>query len=263
MATTVRYREIADELREAILQERSLAGTPLRGGVKLPTEPELGTHFDCSRGTIRQALQSLTAEGLIETRGRAGTFVRRLRVLEHSGHIEHPDRVGTHDSWSSEVVASGRDPSQDFHFRIIPASPEVARRLRVDVDSLVVVREMLRYVDAIPWSDQISFYPYDVAKAAGLDEPHDIAEGTVRRLAARGFREVGWADEVSCRPATSDDARVFRVSQGSWLLVYTRVGWTVDRAVRMTREVLPSDRNIITYQSGDLSARERHPEGSS
>jgi GntR family transcriptional regulator len=255
MGTTPRYREIADELRDAILGEQELLGTQLCGGAKLPTEPELGAHYDCSRGTIRQALQSLTAEGLIETRGRNGTFVRRLRVLEHSAHTEHPDRKGTSDSWSSEVLATGRKPSQDFSFRIIPATPAVAKRLRIETDDLVVVREMLRYVDGVPWSDQVSFYPYDVAAAAGLDTPHDIAEGTVRRLGARGFREVGWSDEVSCRPATEDEARTFGVSQDSSVIVYYRVGWTTDRPVRLTREILPADRNVILYEAGDLAAK--------
>lgn len=255
MGTTPRYREIADELRDAILGEQDLLGTKLCGGARLPTEPELGDHFECSRGTIRQALQSLTAEGLIETRGRAGTFVRRLRVLEHSAHTEHPDRKGTADSWHSEVLNSGRVPSQDFSFRIIPAAPGVAKRLRIQEKDLVVVREMLRYVDGVPWSDQVSYYPYDIAAAAGLDTPHDIQEGTVRRLAARGFREIGWADEVSCRPATVEEARTFGISQDASMIVYNRVGWTDQRPVRLTKELLPADRNVVLYEAGDLRAK--------
>jgi GntR family transcriptional regulator len=255
MSTTPRYREIADELRDAILGEQKLLDTRLIGGARLPTEPELGDHFQCSRGTIRQALQSLTAEGLIETRGRNGTFVRRLRVLEHSAHSEHPDRKGTSDSWHSEVLASGRTPSQDFSFRIIPAANGVAKRLLIQESDLVVVREMLRYIDGVAWSDQVSFYPYDIAAAAGLDSPHDIEEGTVRRLAAKGFREVGWSDEVSARPATDEEARTFGISHSAWTMVYNRVGWTDQRPVRLTRELLPADRNVIRYETGDLTAK--------
>jgi GntR family transcriptional regulator len=255
VATTPRYREIADELRDAIMSEQEMLGTRLCGGARLPTEPELGTHYECSRGTIRQALQSLTAEGLIETRGRNGTFVRRLRMLEHSAHTEHPDRKGTADSWHSEVLANGGTPSQDFSFRIIPAVTAVANRLKIKVDDLVVVREVLRYVDGISWSDQVSYYPYDVASAAGLDTPHDIEEGTVRRLAARGFREIGWDDEVSCRPATVEEARTFGISQDASMIIYNRVGWTDQRPVRLTKELLPADRNVIRYQNGDLRAK--------
>jgi GntR family transcriptional regulator len=255
MGTTPRYREIADELRDAIMGEQELLGTRLYGGARLPTEPELGGLFECSRGTIRQALQSLTAEGLIETRGRNGTFVRRLKMLEHSAHTEHPDRKGTSDSWHSEVTASGRTPSQDFNFRIVPAVAGVAKRLHINENDLVVVRDIMRYVDGVPWSEQVSFYPYDVASAAGLDTPHDIQEGTVRRLAARGFREIGWSDEVSCRPATDEEARTFGISQDASMIVYNRVGWTDKQPVRLTRELLPADRNVILYEAGDLTAK--------
>ncbi|MBA3490162.1 MAG: GntR family transcriptional regulator [Longispora sp.] len=255
MAVTPRYREIADELRDVILGEQEFLGVQLVGGAKLPTEPEIGAHFECARSVIRQALQSLALEGLIETRGRAGTYVRRLKVLEHSAHSEHPDRKGTSDSWHAEVLSSGRKPTQDFSFKIIPAPSGIAKRLQIPKDDLVVVRSCFRYVDSVPWSEQASYYPYDIARAAGVADPHDIEEGAVRRLAAHGFREVGWADEVSCRPATEDEERAFEIPKSMSVLVYNRVGWTEERPVRLTREILPADRNIILYETGDLSAK--------
>jgi DNA-binding GntR family transcriptional regulator len=66
---------------------------------------------------------------------------------------------------------------------------------------------------------------------------------------------LGWADEVSCRPATEDEARTFGVSQDASVIVYNRVGWTAERPVRLTREILPADRNVILYEAGDLSAK--------
>lgn len=255
MGVAPRYREIADELRDAILSEGELAKVRLVSDAKLPTEPELATHFGVGRGTVRQALQSLMIEGLVETRGRAGTFVRRLPVLVHSAHAEHPDRAGTADTWHDEVTRSGRTPSQDFAFRIVPASNGVAQRLHVEVDVLVVVRECLRYVDGMAWSEQTSYYPLDVAQAAGLDAPHDIQEGTVRRMSDRGFREIGWTDEVSCRPATAEESRTFSVSPDASMLVYNRVGWTDQRPVRLSREILPADRNVVRYELGDMRGR--------
>lgn len=263
MATTPRYREIADELRDAILGEQELLSVQLTGGAKLPTEPELGEHFGASRGTIRQAIAQLAAEGLTESRGRAGLYVRRLRMLEHSAHYEHPDRKGTADSWSAEVRRSGAEPSQDFSFRIVPASNGVAERLRIENEELVVVREMLRYVDGIPYSLQTSYYPYDIAKECGLDVPRDIGEGTVRRMASIGYRELGWADQVSSRPATAEEAQTFELAPGVAVIIYRRVAWTDQRPIRLTRETLPADRNLIAYESGDLSAKRAAEDGDS
>jgi len=256
MAATPRYREIADELRDAILGESSLLGVKLRGEAKLPTEPELGEHFSVSRGTIREAIKSLTLEGLIEARGRQGTFVRRLGMLTYSTQYEHPDRQGDADSWSDQVVAGDRVPSQDFDFRIVPATNGVAQRLQIEVGSLVAVRECLRIIDGTPWQLQTSFYPLDVASAAGLDTPRDIEEGTVRRLAAHGYREIGWIDEITCRPANEDDSRMFGLSIDASIMVYHRVAWTDQRPIRLTRELLPADRNILSYRHGDLSAKQ-------
>ena len=52
-------------------------------GDKLPTEPELVSMYDVSRNTIREAIQSLTRPGILETRQGDGTYViakERLQV---------------------------------------------------------------------------------------------------------------------------------------------------------------------------------------
>lgn len=251
---TPRFREIADELRDAVLGEHEILGVRLTSGARLPTEPELGSHFGVSRGTIRDALATLAAEGFIERRGRQGTFVRRLHLLAHSAHAEHPDRKGTADAWRAEVERAGRIPSYNFEFKIVPART-VAQRLRVDADDLVVVRELLRHVDGIPYSLQTSYYPLDIARECGLDVPHDIDEGTVRRMAAHGHREIGWADEVSCRPATVDETQTFDLAPGVAVILYLRVAWTAERPVRCTKETLPADRHLVQFEFGDLTAQ--------
>lgn len=259
MPVTPRYREIADELREAIFNEQPVRGVLLGPDVQLPTEPELAEHFGVGRSTIRRALQDLSAEGLIETRGRHGTFVRKIIVLTHNAHRENPDREdapsqATTDAWFSEVVDAGMTPSQDFAFKIVPATSAVATNLRVAVDDLVVARECTRYADDRTWSWQVSYYPYDIAKQCGLDHPRNIEEGTVRRMAAHGVREIGWYDTVSSRPANPEEIGLFALPSGVVVVLYHRVAWTSTRPVRYTREVLPADRNVITYESGDLTA---------
>ncbi|WP_344315613.1 UTRA domain-containing protein, partial [Fodinicola feengrottensis] len=111
-----------------------------------------------------------------------------------------------------------------------------------------------RYVDNVPWAQQISYYPYDVAQAAKIDVPTDIEEGTVRALAKAGYREVRWLDEVSARAATREEATAFRLGGGMFVLYYQRTGWTNERPIRLTREILPADRNIVTYEQVETAA---------
>ncbi len=261
MAQAPRYRELAAELRDAILAEQSLLGVQLVDGAQLPTEPDLGGHFQVSRGTIRQALRDLAAEGLIETRGRSGTFVRRLPMLAYNADAENPQRRDEQptatDTWFSVVTAAGRKPSQDFHFRIEPATTQVAARLGCQVNDLVVVRECMRYVNDTPWSEQVTYYPYALAKECGLDTPQDIPEGTVRRMATRGVVEDSLSHEISSRPATEEERRVFELAPGVSVLIYRRMGTSTGRPVRYTREVLPADRNVITHFATTKVARNK------
>jgi len=145
------------------------------------------------------------------------------------------------------VQSAGRRPISDFRFRIEPATTNVAARLQINPDDLVVVRESRRYVDEIPWSDQVTYYPYLLAQKCGLDTPHDIPEGTVRRMAASGVIEDTLMHEISSRPTTDDERRQFDLAPGVSTLVYHRVGLVDDTPVRYTRELLPADRNVITH----------------
>lgn len=247
MAQTPRYREVADDLRSSIIKEEVLLGTKLADQAKLPTEPELSTHFDVSRGTIRQALRELAAEGLIETRGRSGTFVRRLPMLAFNVDAENPHHKGKSDAWATVVEQHERVPSHDFRFRIEPATPIVAARLGVEPGDLVVVRELLRYVDEVPWIDQASYYPYELARTCELDTPHDIAEGTIRQMAKHGYEQDRLEHEISSRPADEDERRRFDLGPGVSVLLYHRVAYAKGQRIRYTREVLPADRNVITH----------------
>lgn len=66
------YAQLITYFRQRILDGSLPAGT------RLPTELELAREHRMSRGTVRQALNALVHEGLIERVQGRGTFVRRL-----------------------------------------------------------------------------------------------------------------------------------------------------------------------------------------
>src|SRR2546430_2594334 len=140
-------------------------------------------------------------------------------MLEYTVDAERRDGRDTKgavsDPWSSVVRASGREPSHDFKFRIEPATAAVAARLGVEPNDLVVVRELLRFVNQLPWSTQVTYYPYELAKKCGLDTPLDVPEGTVRRMAVSGYVEDRIVHEISSRPATEDERSRFDLAPGT------------------------------------------------
>lgn len=70
MTLTPLYRALAADLRMAILEGA------IAPGQALPSEHDLQQHHGLSRHTVREALRVLLAEGLIERRRGAGSFVR-------------------------------------------------------------------------------------------------------------------------------------------------------------------------------------------
>ncbi len=92
------YKFIANELREAILQNR------FPQGHQLPTEDELAKKYGLGRQTIRRAFQDLAAEGLIYRIRRRGTFAYPVTApLTNSfGHVGDIGAFSTDDE--TEII---------------------------------------------------------------------------------------------------------------------------------------------------------------
>jgi len=88
------------ELRNAIAAE--IAAGTLRPGERLPSERALGTAGGIARGTIREGLAQLEAEGLIYRKDRSGWYVSPAPI------VYDPTRW---EGFISYVEAQGRTPS--------------------------------------------------------------------------------------------------------------------------------------------------------
>lgn len=137
---------------------------------------------------------------------------------------------------------------------IEPADEQVAGWLGIAPNDWVVARTLEQFVDESPWTWEISYYPRDLAEQLGLDQPHDIPEGTTRRMAAHGVPEIGWRDIEGSRPATPEEAERLEVPVGTWIQDYVRIGATADRIVRVTRDRRVADANRTVHELGDEQA---------
>ncbi|MEV3963176.1 GntR family transcriptional regulator [Nocardia sp. NPDC050193] len=243
------YRRIADHLREEI---RAGKWQP---GERLPSHAELAEQMQVSLTTARNAIQVLVTENLVYTATSRGTIVRSREVLESvvTDHIR-PDRPrAAHDIFSEIARAAGRVPTKEFSARMEPADERVAQWLGVPVDSWVLARTVVQYLDNEPWSWEVSFYPRDLAEATGIDSPHDIPEGTTRRLAERGQAETAHRDSLVARPANAEEAAVLGVAMGTVLLDHLRIGANHDRVTRVTRHRSIAASNRLAYELGDAA----------
>ncbi|MFB7877993.1 GntR family transcriptional regulator [Nocardia sp. NPDC056064] len=249
MADGPTYLRIANLLREEIR-----AGT-WKPGDRLPSHSELAEQMQVSITTARNAIQVLVAENLVYTATSRGTIVRNQEVLESvvTDHIRRDRPKSSHDIFSEIARAANREPSKEFSTRMEPADAQVAQWLGVPVDSWVLARTVVQHLDNEPWSWEVSFYPRDLAEAAGLDSPRDIPEGTTRRLADRGYGETAHRDTVLARPATAEEAAVLGVATGTVLLDHLRIGANHERVTRATRHRSQAGRNRLAYQLGDAA----------
>jgi GntR family transcriptional regulator len=139
MATTQslpRHAAIAQALREQI---RSGELTP---GAPLPSEARLTSRFSVSRGTVRQALASLRAEGLIA--GGRG----RVPVVRRAGLAQNFDQLVSFSLWARQL---GRVPSaRTLDLTKRPADPETAEQLAIEPGTPIFSYTRLRMLDGDP-----------------------------------------------------------------------------------------------------------------
>ncbi len=76
MLSPVNKTSVADSVFDGMLE--MLASRKWIEGTKIPSENELKEYFQVSRNTVRQAIQKLSALGVLEARQGEGTFVKKI-----------------------------------------------------------------------------------------------------------------------------------------------------------------------------------------
>jgi GntR family transcriptional regulator len=246
-----RYRRIAADLRAKIDAKVYAAGD------QLPSEPDLMEEYGVSRNTVRLALNVLANEGRIVSQAGRGTFVRTRTVLNFTLGVEGPG--SEHDpEYRSEIEAQDRTPGwSGVIMRVLPATSDVADRLRIPIEDLVVLREVTRHVDDDPALIQRSYYPLDIALNTALTRPQEIEQGTIAYLAELGHVQVGYRDQLQARMPGPQETEALRLGQGIPVMELFRTANSTERAIRLTHTTFPADLFHLVYNIGDISPLSR------
>jgi GntR family transcriptional regulator len=146
--------------------EESLAKSMVDGallqGARLPSEDNLIERYAVSRTTIRTAIQSLIARGLVEIRRGKGTYVTEplitQELTELTGFVE-------------DMRALGREPSaQVLDRRIVAASETVARQLSLQRGTAVARIQRVRLADGAPLSFDETYLPQELGEKIMADD---------------------------------------------------------------------------------------------
>lgn len=229
-----RYQQIADELRQRVEAGEFAAGR------LLPSESELSGQYSASRVTIRRALESLRADGLVESRQGFGWFAAADPLRQSLG------RLGTIEG---QLAASGVLSERrilDFAFVRAP------ERVRAVLGEETVLRvNRVNLADGEPFARVTVWCPESLGSGLSRDQ-----------VAAQSFYDLlgvafGGATQTIGADAASDaDAEVLEIPPGSPVLVCERVTEDADgHPVLLSEHVFPAHRTEFVV---DLP----HPEAS-
>ncbi|MEM9013348.1 MAG: GntR family transcriptional regulator [Pseudomonadota bacterium] len=200
--------------RVYLLLRDDITGGRFASGAPLPGEQRLAEMHGVSRVTVRRALESLAADGLIEKRAGAGSVVTAAA---------RPAAIAADmATLIPQIVQMGRDTTARLlSFSYGPAPTTVASALGLAAEEKVQTAVRVRMLDGRPFSHLTTHVPEAIA--LNYSEA-DLATTPLFRLLERGGVMVDNASQtVTAILASPDVAAALGVSVGSALLSLTRV----------------------------------------
>lgn len=183
-------------------------------GEALPGEEDLARLFNVSRVTIRAALETLDALGLIERRQGAGTFVRELLRPE-------PLTVPMMDlaARNREIVGTTRAHVVEYGFT--PAPLHVRSHFQAQPDDLFQRAVRIRYMKKRPIMQVTTYIPEEIGRQFG---PKDMEGGSLYAILQRFGITFGSGEQVVTAAAADPVvAERLNVAIGAPLLKVVRV----------------------------------------
>ncbi|MFC5828225.1 GntR family transcriptional regulator [Nonomuraea insulae] len=240
------YERIANELR------RKIRSGDLPPGARLPSHRLIAEEYSVSDITIRQAIDLLRTEGLVETKRGSGTSVRprpairRIsmdRYLADKGAQTIPQTSFTRDqgiAWSQYRL--------DKRFAWIEADERLAGLFDVPVGTRVLERQFVFYASGVPSQLSRSCLLARDVEGTPVADPHNEPwpGGNIGQLRSLGIEVNGdIVEETAVRMPTREETELLGVGAGTPVFSITRLMFSHGRVVEVADPiVIPGDRAV-------------------
>ena len=206
------YIQIHNELRE------NIEAGKWQIGEKIPAERELAAEFGVSRMTLRQAIQTLVDDGILERRVGAGTYVANRKVQEKMAGVT---------SFTELMQALGKEPSsKTISYHLTFPSQNEAETLHLQPGERVLRMERIRYGNQIPICYEAAAIPASLVEGFSKEE---ITTSFFKTLADKANLYPGHATQaVSAVSATERIAEYLGIRRGDALLRMNQVSYLQD-----------------------------------
>jgi GntR family transcriptional regulator len=220
------YQQVRDILIENIMSQKWKPNT------LISTEQELMEMYNVSRTTIRQAINMLVQDGLLEKRQGKGTIVKSRKLIGNLGQLK---------GFAEEVVERGLTP----HSLLLRAEFSTLLHaektiLQVPENEQVLVIERIRLANDIPIAVERSCWPERVGH---LLMKNDLNTAKYYEILEHNNIYIKRAKEnISAINATLPEADMLGIRGGEALLEMTRLSFGIDdRPLEYTRTKYRSD----------------------
>ncbi len=208
------HKDVAQIVRERIRTQCWMPGT------LIPSEQNLASEFECSRGTVNRALRDLEASGVVARRKRAGTRVRM-----------NPEGRATLDiPLIKESVKKGGD---EYRFAILEQArmqpPAAVRgRMQAATASKMLHLRTLHLAGHQPYIYEDRWINLDVVPEI---EKIDLSAISANEWLVRNKPLSKGDIFFTARAATDHDAEALQVTLGTALFVIDRITWADQNAI--------------------------------
>ncbi|WP_067781474.1 GntR family transcriptional regulator [Actinomyces vulturis] len=212
---------------------RSLIDQGLGVGCPIPSERELCETFSVSRMTVRQAIDTLVVDGVLERHQGKGTFVAPPKV----------DLQLRLTSFSEEMRRRGMRPTSRIVIaETIPASPTVADALEVQAGSDVHHLRRVRMADDVPMAIEENWVPAHLVPDLLTDAD---TRSIYAALTSHDMRPDWGEDVIEACLINAADATLLQVEENSAGLFITRRTYRGDVAVDFSYSLFRADRYTL------------------
>jgi GntR family transcriptional regulator len=222
----VKYVEVRNYLR-------GLATHELKAGDPLPSERELSERFGVARMTVRQAVDGLVVEGILERVQGRGTFVAQPKF----------DLQMRLTSFDQEMHRRNLKPSSQMLSADVREPPaDVIQALDLEPGDECFYIYRLRMAEGTPMCLESDWVPRQVVPDFFTPSP---PPSIYEALTGRGKAPQWGEDTIDADTASDEEAQALQISPKSAVLRIARRTFHEDEAVVFTRSVYRADRYTL------------------
>lgn len=206
------YKQVEEYVTQLIIEQR------WKPGEILPNEFKLAQEFNVSQGTLRKALNALTASKILIRKQGVGTFVS-----------EHTEQNALYRFFP--LVADGEKPelptSETLFRKIVPATKEIAENLSLAVNENVIFFSRRRTINNEVCILEDIYLPEKYF--SGFMQEKEIPH-TLYHFYQTDYQHTvqDISDKIKAISASEFDAKQLKIKKHDPLLYFSRVARTLD-----------------------------------